>query len=1020
MILIALLAAISLTSTWVIFGHHRRFDPWRMGALASIALLVVLSTFLWTNKDDIDRYRITLNGYRFSLIEPDGSVRSDPITLGGPREAVDVFIPGAGHDVIATLRPEGEDTVEELVLNAPKGASGLIRVARDAEFLGSQSLLPTGEVVVTSFGSEIRLIPRVRGPRASWHTLQLLQDGQFLGEVDLPPPGLRRLARLREWLKPGSSRSPSVRTYPLADILAAGLGDEGLGLGGLRSFLYYSERDLRIALLDEEVGIEGLKDSAPIRDFRFSSGINTYVVRLPLRDYLEPTLTAPERRGVRALRNLRIERRGESADVLFSSNQESYALTKSELDALSPHGPRSSTYQLRISPTRGGGERRALPFVLPADRFAAHSAAILRLPRDPRTSSLIVITPAGEATEELGTIIPLGEATEASLLVRVDRMALTALFWVQLFILTVLTASAFYGMRGRLPPLTERYIAAGAVLLVALLTLRALVSLSAALKPPFFEDAWPLALWLIPAAPWLFTRATLAGHQIKDWLNGVPPRPLPGLLVAGPVLAITIMTRLLFESTTTSLALIIPVAIVLLTPHILALYSIDRVRYHLNATPWLNRVLTGLFLPRTWWNSLFWAVVVGGGLLVLRAILGLSGIREAFFIGGVRVSVSILYTPVLILASAVVAREVIRDTQGGLSGWFALGAFVVLGLLSIVLVGVAVSDLGLLLTILPGLLLLALISTLVMERSGLIPPRVRTAAPYKVIPLGMIFFLALQANPWPAAAVYGVPSDVEVISGAWSRDELLILDRLSPDALQSIGQTRSEAVAIQRATMEAYTRSGLTGAGFLQGTVSPEIRVTAVHEHTASVYVAGEWGASGTLFLLFIFFLYFVGILHIALREEHTWRPSAHSVSVCLIGVLAFIVWMRYTPGPVGWLVLVIFSGIYILGIGQTGQTAWFTQRQSGRSLRPPGPSAAPLTRLDPGAWIAVSAVSYFVANNIFMLVANHGLTLFTGKNIYFFGLDSISDAMEALFFLVLIGAGIGAISSPDSDIAEA
>ncbi len=1019
MILLLFLTAINVMSTWAIFRYHGRCDPWHTGALASAAILVGLSAFLWANSDKIDRYRITLAGYRFSLIEADGSLRTDPITLGGPRDAVDVFIPGTGQDIVATLRAEGEGTADHLVLEAPKGASGLIRVGRDTEFLGSESLLPGMEIVVIGFGSEIRLIPRTSGPRSSWHTIQIMQDGQFLGEVDLPPPALRRLARLRDWLRPGVSRSPVVRTYPLADVLAEGLGDDGLAFGGLRSLLYYSQRDLRIAQLDEEVEIAGLTEVTPIREFPFSSTINTLVVRLPLRDYLEPTLNPPERRGVRALRSLRIERRGESADILFSTNDESYALTRSELDALSPTGPRSPTYQLRLSPTRSGGERRALPFVLPADRFAPGSAAILRLPRDPTTSSFVVITPSGEATEKLGTIIPLGEADEASLLVRVDRIALTPLFWVQLLVLTVLTGSTFYGMRGRLPLLTARYISAGAILIVALMTFRGLLSLSAALKPPFFEDAWPLSLWLIAAAPWLFTRAAFAGHQIKDWLAGAPPRPLI-LFDAIPLLVIIALTWLIFESTATSLALTMAPVTVFLTSVTCSLKSFHRLREDVREWEGFRRLARRVGVPLIAKNRVLrWAIFVGGGLMLLRVGSGLFGVREAFSLGGVRVSVSILYTPVLIVASAVVAREAIRDAQEGLSGWFAFGAFVALGLLAVVVVGVSIGDLGLLLTALPGLLLVALVSVLAMERSGLIPPGRRPGLPYRAIPLGMVFFLALQANPWPVAVVLGVPSDVEDLSGAWTRDELLILDRLSADALQSIGQTRSEAVAVQRATMEAYTRSGLTGAGFLQGGVSPEIRVTAVHEHTASVYVAGEWGALGAIFLSLLFILCFGGIAHLGLREEGQWRLAPSAISVWLAGLLAFLFWVRLAPGPIGWLVLGTVSILYLSAVRLTRPTPTVTPWQPGTGLRSPGSFSSPLTRLDLGLWIAVSAVSYFVANNFFMLLANYGLTLFTGKNIYFLGLDSVSDLAEAVIILLLIGGGVGFAAASDRELTK-
>ena len=44
------------------------------------------------------------------------------------------------------------------------------------------------------------------------------------------------------------------------------------------------------------------------------------------------------------------------------------------------------------------------------------------------------------------------------------------------------------------------------------------------------------------------------------------------------------------------------------------------------------------------------------------------------------------------------------------------------------------------------------------------------------------------------------------------------------------------------------------------------------------------------------------------------------------------------------------------------------------------------------------------------MVLANYGLVLFTGKNIYHLGLDSGSDVVESLVLLGIAAAGLGGV----------
>ena len=1004
MFLLLFIFGITTLAVWKI--AHTTGNPWPIGGWASLLILTSVSLFLWGNRETIDRYRITLHGYRFSLLEADGRLRPDPIVFGGNRETVDVAVPGGGQSPIAMLRIIGTDSIEGLAIETLPDAGGLVRLGRDAAFLGSESLLPARRVQISGVAGTLTLIAEPRDRRGRWHRLMILQDDQIRARVDLPDPELKLPSRIRAsipWLRSG--RTASWRTYPLADILDVGLEEEGSAFGGLKSFLYYSGKDLRVALLDSEVTLDQGPEGLAPRTQQFSTSIPANFSRLPLRDYLELELTQPERRGVRPLRNFSIERRGEWVDVLFSTNEERYALTLRELAVLDPAGRFSGDYQLRISPTRTGSERRALPFLLPSDRFIAVAPAVLRLPRDPAARSFTVVTPAGSATEQLGTIFPVGEIRDASLLIQVDRFALTRGFAIQWMFVVLLTVLAFFGMRGpRGEPYldgSERYVAGGAVVLVALLSFRLLISLSASMKPPFFDNAWPLALAALPMAPWLLTRGALLGRNLRDWFRDRPVRNYTGFgELIGPVVAFGALGTILFESGLkigVMLALLVVVTLAPIVVHTIKAPAFHRVKGFLRLEVWLTRhpIAVRIF---------FTTLAVAGGLFIFRAALFLLGVREALEVSGNRFSVSILYSPALIAGTVWLARLIVRHSRSpydALWGWVALLAFV---FLAIVVVGFMISDLGLILTATPSVLIvMAFTRYLLQPVEPMVGGRLGRAL-RRLYPIPLIAFIALQSNPWPLTLMSGISSSEEALMEAWSRDELLILDRLNPEFLQNIGQARSEAVAVQRATMEAYTRSGLRGSGFLQGSVSPEIRVTAVHEHTASVFVAGEWGLAGGLFLLCLHLLVFCAVLRLGFhRPGRTVR--AGSLVLALFAVVAFGIWAAVLSDWLAWIVLGLAALPHV-----------FLDRVYSQDAGQVGPERHRLASLDIGTWLAVTAVIYFVANNVFMLLGNYGLTLFTGKNIFFFGLDSMSDYLESFVIVAIIGIGFGSMSYRDPE----
>ena len=47
------------------------------------------------------------------------------------------------------------------------------------------------------------------------------------------------------------------------------------------------------------------------------------------------------------------------------------------------------------------------------------------------------------------------------------------------------------------------------------------------------------------------------------------------------------------------------------------------------------------------------------------------------------------------------------------------------------------------------------------------------------------------------------------------------------------------------------------------------------------------------------------------------------------------------------------------------------------------------------------------VGAGLYMVLANYGLVLFTGKNVYLLGLDSVGDVLESLALLGLASVGL-------------
>ena len=250
----------------------------------------------------------------------------------------------------------------------------------------------------------------------------------------------------------------------------------------------------------------------------------------------------------------------------------------------------------------------------------------------------------------------------------------------------------------------------------------------------------------------------------------------------------------------------------------------------------------------------------------------------------------------------------------------------------------------------------------------------------------------------------------------WSRNELLLLERGDPEALRLIGESRSEALGVMRETMRSYTRGNWTGRGFLAGRVSPQIRTTATREHMVTGLLASQWGLLGTLGLVGML----LGVVA-PISSRHP-RPAGSSRPAPLVAGLIAAAGLTLVavvlPSPANALVLgaVVAAGLGaalasallpgVRGIPE-GLATWLWDDPGARAGEGDAPSVPAGPPANPFRILSAAALVSFSAAGLYMILANYGLVLFTGKNVYLLGLDSLSDTIEAL---ALIGIGVGAL----------
>ncbi len=865
-------------------------------------------------------------------------------------------------------------------------------------------------------------------------------------------------------------RRPSVfqRTYPLTELIqAAHAGDTANSARpgflatphgrGLRSFLYYDQDAPRLMALDQGIVVrtrDGAERTPVARhpigrspdpqeerpseppDTRFGQMI---VAALPYRDFPEPQLALGERYGIRVQQRMRL--RVDPDWLTVQPRTEVHAVPVATLPDNGipgangdPDRDRWDLRALHLSAGDGADQRGELLFSSPGNRFAGAAQAVLHLPAKPTVGWFEILAPSGLATWETGKPFTLQDG-DRGLLVRVDGLgvsaALTALL-VALFLL----AAAPLALPG-IATATRIVALAG----IALASLRLLLSVSAMVRDPFLDEGYRISLWLIPAVPWLLLVAERLALGRRPSLNTPAPQtPTAGNPDTGRFMGQVargerrMLARLWPAHRTTVEATVAGGAAMTLAFLALVLFPDSLPKAIALAGFAVVATALALALPRAlgWATSLpsgtvgarvrdrwdgFWAtcgkvhlpgLIFGLALFLARVVLDALGLREQWSLGGTRVGLSVFYTPLALSGFALLLahhdRRIAREGSTGRRRLTAM-ALVDMGLylgFAHALTSVWISDYGIAFTTLPGpLLALAWVGWRWARASG--------PAPALLGALPLVLFIALQvapdlARPRPAREV-----DMATRLDDWSRNELLLLERGDPDALRLIGESRSEALGVMRETMRSYTRGNWAGQGFLAGRVSPQIRTTAAREHVVTGLLASQWGLLGTLGLVALLATVASVGWPSGGAAEGAARLSAPGVPRVTAGAGAALVIALVLPSPANSVVLgiLVIAGLaVVLMPALVPRLELFPPRWSEWCWASAAPAASVSDPVSTPRALAFTALATFAGAGIYMVLANYGLVLFTGKNVYFLGLDSLSDTAEAL---ALVGLGVWA-----------
>ena len=327
---------------------------------------------------------------------------------------------------------------------------------------------------------------------------------------------------------------------------------------------------------------------------------------------------------------------------------------------------------------------------------------------------------------------------------------------------------------------------------------------------------------------------------------------------------------------------------------------------------------------------------------LLRLFLLLLGSRESLQLGGARFSLSLLHVP---LALAIESGYLVWLWQR-LAGSAGLQRADLLPGLAI-LAGTWALPAGLVsdfgLALLNLPVLLLALTTLAWAAARYLRPSRRQGWPLAMPAAALLVYLAVVAMPVAVRALVDVLPEGLQLRLASERNYLRVLAYAYEDELEGIGRRNSEEMAVMTSVLRAYTSGDEAWRG--RGYLGSEV----------SPHIEAT-----------------------ALRE--------HAPAVFLAAEWGL-------AGTLGLLLLLLL--LAARGLELLPWRSWY-QDLLGRG----DPATAFWATLGGLAALTLAVPS------VYMVLANYGAVLFTGRNVYLFGLDSAADLLETALLALIFAAG--------------
>ncbi len=905
-------------------GGQRRPAPLGLLLAAFLAPALILLGIFYVSQDEATRFRFSLLGIGLSAAP--GETLNVPI--GGDSEDHPIWISafagtsGSNHPA-GTLRFEpraDEAATAQLTLQAGSplapGFLGWRQGRGPIEPLGALRLLHGDQLTV---GTQTWTVDLETG---WWGAPAILRDSAGK-EVELPKrEGKIKLPKITFSYPIFKPHPPTKKTFPFAALETAFSGRTALTVQA--GFLYQRSSGLFGSELwvASSPGVATLQRGGELVEFpterTLSHGEGLHLLSPPR--WGGHGLSAGGMRDRRSFRLLP----GKRIVALALDSPETYVLTWEQLTDLAVEDPAPETSEeeargplpLRVNLSLGDWQitDESLHFKNASRAVALEALATLELPRELQ-SGVFGTRPAGDATFTTATPrgkrsgrygIPSWLGGEHLAAVQFDLLSPPLLLaWLAL-LLAPLKAVA-----GRSLKISLAHLAFAAAL-EGLVVVKLILGFRAWAMPPFSEEAFRLALIAWSLVPWAVLTAAIPKLRVDEELGRQFRAALPAL--AGLLFSFLWCVRI-WGGSGSRIA-------VWLGLHLAAL-AVPVVRSFSWSMP--RPVRQRLARPRTErWEALAWsvtAVLLGLG----RCVFALIGMKESLPLPGMRVALSLIYVPAVLLLEAGFLIWLWRRGTGhrSVSNWALVPTLaIVMG--AWFLPALVVSDLGLALLNIPVFLVASVGVSLALRRSrrldGLAPLR----RSLRWAPLALLgTYLLVTAFPVGLRVLLSpIPKDtlVQALSG---RTYLRVLEFVYPGKVGPLAQRRSEELRVMSAVMRTYTSAPFTGRGYFRSELSPQLRATALREHTTSVFLASEWGAAGTTGLILLYLaLGLCGLQLAPWRQEDEFETDARGEVGKAVGALAaltlaipsiYMVLANYR--------LTLFTGknAYLLGLDSTG-----------------------------------------------------------------------------------------------------